>query len=448
MAERILSISGLRGVIGDGLDPEYVTRFAASLGTVANGGTVVLSRDGRSTGEMLRHAVLAGLMATGCKVLDLGIASTPTCGVMVTALGAAGGLQLTASHNPIEWNGLKPFSPRGSVFDQAAGERLLSVINGSPAYRKWSALGSVEIVADPNSEHQRRVFKLVDVAAIKSRKFKVVLDCNHGSGSLLGPQLLRDLGCEVIVMGGTADGQFEHPAEPLKENLATLMAAVTKHGADVGFAQDPDADRLAIVDNTGRYIGEELTLGLAVDHVLSRKQGPVVVNGSTSRVTADLAARYGSQFHRSHVGEANVVAKMLAVNALIGGEGNGGVIEPQVGFVRDSFVSMAYVLDGLVVRKTKLAEWVDTLPKYTIVKDKLHCPRERVDRACAALRAAYSSSVATEGDGLRLDWPDRWVQVRASNTEPIIRVIAEAPDESKAMSLCAEAVELAKRAVE
>lgn len=446
MAERILSISGLRGIIGDGLDPEYVTRFAASLGTVAKGGTVVLSRDGRSTGEMLRHAVLSGLLATGCKVLDLGIASTPTCGVMVTALKAAGGLQLTASHNPIEWNGLKPFSPRGSVFDKTAGEQLLSVINGTPRYRSWSELGTVETVVDPSSEHQRRVFKLVDVAAIKARKFKVVLDCNRGSGSLLGPQLLRDLGCEVIVMGGTADGQFEHPAEPLKENLTTLMDAVVKHGADVGFAQDPDADRLAIVDNTGRYIGEELTLALAVDHVLGRQKGSVVVNGSTSRVTADLAAKHGCQFHRSHVGEANVVAKMLEVGALIGGEGNGGVIEPQVGYVRDSFVSMAYVLDGLVVRRTPLAAWVDSLPRYTIVKDKLHCPRERVDQACAALRSAYGTATATEGDGLRLDWPDRWVQVRASNTEPIIRVIAEAPDDAKAKALCAEAVELAKQA--
>ncbi|WP_029247604.1 phosphoglucosamine mutase [Schlesneria paludicola] len=448
MAERILSISGLRGIIGDGLDPEYVTRFAASLGTVANGGTVVLSRDGRSTGEMLRHAVLSGLLATGCKVLDLGIASTPTCGVMVTALDAAGGLQLTASHNPIEWNGLKPFSPRGSVFDKATGEQLLSVINSTPRYRGWSELGTVEIVADPTSEHQRRVFKLVDVAAIKARHFKVVLDCNHGSGSLLGPQLLRNLGCEVIVMGGSADGQFEHPAEPLKENLTTLMKAVVQHGADVGFAQDPDADRLAIVDNTGRYIGEELTLALAVDHVLSRQKGAVVVNGSTSRVTADLAAKHGCQFHRSHVGEANVVAKMLEVGALIGGEGNGGVIEPHVGYVRDSFVSMAYVLDGLVVRRTPLAAWVDSLPRYTIVKDKLHCPRERVDRACAALRSAYATATATEGDGLRLDWPDRWVQVRASNTEPIIRVIAEAPDDSKAKALCAEAVELAKQATQ
>lgn len=448
MTERILSISGLRGIVGDGLDPEYVTRFSAALGSMMGGGTIVLSRDGRSTGEMLRHAVVAGLLGTGCRVVDLGIASTPTCGVMVTALGAAGGLQLTASHNPIEWNGLKPFSPRGSVFDKQLGERMLAVLESGPVYQRWNGLGSLELATAESSEHLNRVYKLVDVAAIKAKRFKVVLDCNRGSGSILGPKMLRDLGCDVTVMGDVPDGQFEHPAEPLKENLTSLMAAVVANGADVGFAQDPDADRLAIVDNTGRYIGEELTLGLCVDHVLSRKKGPVVVNGSTSRVTADLAQKHGCQFHRSHVGEANVVSKMLEVKALIGGEGNGGVIEPQVGFVRDSFVSMAYVLDGLVSRKTPLSAWVDTLPQYTIVKDKLHCPRERVDQACAALMKACGSATATAGDGLRLDWPDRWVQVRASNTEPIIRVIAEAPNAEIAKSLCAEAVGLAKRAVE
>ncbi|MFO1042240.1 MAG: phosphoglucosamine mutase [Planctomycetaceae bacterium] len=447
MAERILSISGLRGVVGDGLDPEYVTRFSASLGTMFEGGLVVVSRDGRSTGEMLRHAILSGLLATGCKVIDLGIASTPTCGVMVTALGAAGGLQLTASHNPIEWNGLKPFSPLGSVFDKALGERLLGVLETGPNYRPWSQLGTLTEISG-SREHLERVFRLVDGDAIQKRRFKVVLDCNHGSGSVLGPQMLRDLGCEVIVMGDSPDGQFEHPAEPLKENLTTLMAKVLESKADVGFAQDPDADRLAIVDNTGRYIGEELTLALCVDHVLARQKGPVVVNGSTSRVTADLAAKYGCPFYRSHVGEANVVSKMMEVKALIGGEGNGGVIEPRVGYVRDSFVSMAYVLDGLVTYPGSLSTWVDRLPQYTIVKDKLHCPRDRVGLACDALRSAYGTAVATEGDGLRLDWPDRWVQVRASNTEPIIRVISEAPSPEIARALCSEAVELARRAVQ
>ncbi|OYW12805.1 MAG: phosphoglucosamine mutase, partial [Planctomycetales bacterium 12-60-4] len=295
--QRILSISGLRGIVGDGLDPEYVARFAATLGTIFEGGTVVLSRDGRSTGEMLRHAVLSGLLSTGCEVIDLGIASTPTCGVLVKHLNAAGGLQLTASHNPIEWNGLKPFSPIGGVFDAALGEKLLAALEQPPRYRSWSGLGGVFAFEDAASVHLEKVLPLVDAAAIRGRKFKVVLDVNHGSGAILGPMLLAALGCEFVIMGGTPDGRFEHPAEPLKENLTALAEAVKSHGADVGFAEDPDADRLAIVDNTGRYIGEELTLALCVDHVLSQTQGPVVVNGSTSRVTADLAAKYGCEFH-------------------------------------------------------------------------------------------------------------------------------------------------------
>ncbi|MFO0919741.1 MAG: phosphoglucosamine mutase [Planctomycetaceae bacterium] len=447
MTERILSISGLRGIIGDGLDPEYITKFAAALGTLFEGGTVVLSRDGRSTGEMLRHAVLGGLLGTGCQVVDLGIASTPTCGVLVKHLGAAGGLQLTASHNPIEWNGLKPFAPIGGVFDAALGQKLLAQLDQPARYRSWDRLGGVVQYADASQVHLEKVLPLVDVAAIRARKFKVVLDVNHGSGAMLGPLLLESLGCEVTVLGGVADGQFEHPAEPLKENLIGLCDAVKQSGADVGFAEDPDADRLAIVDEHGQYIGEELTLALCVDHVLSQNRGPVVVNGSTSRVTADLAARHGSAFYRSHVGEANVVAKMREVNALIGGEGNGGVIEPRVGYVRDSFVGMAYVLDGLAKKQQPLSVWVGQLPRYDIVKDKLHCPRERVSAACAALKAKFSQATASDGDGLRLDWPDRWVQVRASNTEPIIRVIAEAPDPTSARQLCDEAKSLVESVV-
>ncbi len=441
MPQRILSISGLRGVIGDGLDPAYLVDFSCALGTMFQGGAVVLGRDGRATGPVLKHAVIAGLTATGCRVLDADIASTPTCGVLVQELEAAGGLMITASHNPVEWNGLKPFPPAGSVFDQALGERLLDVLsNRSFRLASWQNLGSCEAIADPGAPHLRRVLGLIDAPAIRKRQFKVVLDCNHGSGSVLGPRLLTELGCQVDVLGPLPDGQFDHNPEPLEQNLTGLAAEVKRHGADVGFAQDPDADRLAIVDDTGRYIGEELTLALCADYVLARTPGAVVVNGSTSRTTADIAAKYGCAFHRSYVGEAHVAAKMRAVDAIIGGEGNGGLIEPRVGYVRDSFAAMAYVLAGMATGTRPLSAWVDSLPKYAIVKDKIDCTRDEVGPACAALQSHFADAEAGAGDGLRLDWPDRWVQLRASNTEPIARVIAEAPDPVTARQLCTEAM--------
>lgn len=448
MPQRILSISGLRGVIGDGLDPQFLVEFAMALGTLADGGTIVLSRDGRSTGEMVRHAVVAGLLATGCKVLDAGIATTPTCGVLVRHHNAAGGLQITASHNPIQWNGLKSFSRAGAVLNATQGEELLRILNGkSFKLVGWEKLGTVEVLDNAAAPHIERVLSLVDVAAIRGRRFKVVLDCNHGSGGVATPQLLDALGCEVTVLGGTPDGRFKHVPEPIAENLKGLCDVVKQLGADVGFAQDPDADRLAIVDETGRYIGEELTLALCADFVLATRKGPFVVNGSTSRVTADVAAKHGCPFFRSHVGEANVVTKMNEVGAVFGGEGNGGVIDPQVGFVRDSFASTAYVLNGLARGTRTLSAWADSLPQYTIVKDKLECPRERVGAACAALRSDFGDATAQEGDGLRLDWSDRWVQVRASNTEPIIRVIAEAPSGDAARGLCARAIAIVRQAV-
>ena len=448
MASRILSISGLRGVIGDGLDPLYVAEFAAALGTMFSGGKVVVARDGRSTGPIVYHAVVSALLATGCEVLDAGIATTPTCGVLVKQLGAAGGLQITASHNPIEWNGLKPFAPDGSVFNRDLGQQLLQILEeDSILWKDWTQIGRVTVLEDPAAFHIEKVLKLVDVEAIRKRRFKVVLDCNHGSGATCGPRLLEELGCQVIVLGGVADGKFEHIPEPVEKNLRDLCVAVEKASADAGFAQDPDADRLAIVDNTGRYIGEELTLALAADHVLETRKGAFVVNGSTSRVTADIAKKHGCQFHRSFVGEAHVCAKMRAVQAVLGGEGNGGVIEPAVGYVRDSLVSMAYVLDGLAKRNSTLEAWADDLPFYTIVKDKIECPQTAVTAACNSLRDAFPDAKAAEGDGLRLDWADRWVQVRASNTEPILRVIAEAPETNDAMELCQRAMEVVRKAV-
>jgi phosphomannomutase len=397
---------------------------------------------------MIHQAVVSGLLATGCEVLDADVCTTPTCGVLVKHHRAAGGLQITASHNPIEWNGLKPFAPDGSVFNKDLGQQLINILETDAiAWKNWSGIGKVTKIDDPSKPHIDKVLSLVDVEAIRKKKYRVVLDCNHGSGATCGPRLLEALGCEVVVLGGTPDGRFEHIPEPTEKNLGNLCRAVIQHKAHAGFAQDPDADRMAIVDNEGRYIGEELTLALAADFVLERRKGPFVVNGSTSRVTADIATKHGCQFHRSYVGEAHVCAKMRSVQAVLGGEGNGGVIEPAVGYVRDSLVSMAYVLAGMADKKKTLAKWADSLPFYTIVKDKITCPANAVPAACDALRKAFPDAEARDGDGLRLDWSDRWVQVRASNTEPIIRIIAEAPETKDAVKLIDESMKIVEAAV-
>ena len=448
MPTRILSISGLRGIVGDGLEAEFLSTFARAVGRLANGGAIVVSRDGRGSGLMVRDAVLAGLAAEGCHVFDAGIASTPTCGLLVRQLDASAGLQITASHNPAEWNGLKPFDAAGRVFNAESGAKLIDAIASLEGESTREVSGVVELIDSPGTGHRDAVMGIVDVQAIRDRCPKVVLDCNHGSGAVLGPELLEALGCDVTVLGGVPDGEFAHMPEPLESHLGGLCQAVLDQGADVGFAQDPDADRLAIVDELGRYIGEELTMALAADRVLSFHPGPVVVNGSSSRVTADIVARYpGSSFHRSHVGEANVVAAMDDVGAVLGGEGNGGVIDPRVGGIRDSFVGMALVLEGLATGGLSLSEWVDGFPVYQIVKRKVPCPAGRVPAAVEALRAAFDDATATEGDGLRLDWEDRWVQVRGSNTEPIVRVISEAPDAVVAHRLCDAVVERVREAV-
>lgn len=440
MVQRILSISGLRGIVGDGLSPDYIAKFAGAVGTWAKGGTVVVSHDGRPSGEMVRQAVFSGLTATGCRVLDAGIAATPTSGVIVRSQHAAAGIQITASHNPQEWNGLKPFSNSGGIFNSEEGRQLLDILeNETIAWVSWDKIGQIDSLDDPSQPHLEKVLARVDVESIRKRNPKVVLDCNRGSGGVMGPTLLEQLGCETIVTGGVPDGLFEHPAEPTDQNLKDFSKLVKKLGAEIGFAQDPDADRLAVIDENGRYIGEELTLALCLDHVLASKPGPVVVNGSTSRTNEDIAKKHGCEFHRSFVGEAHVVAKMKQVGAVFGGEGNGGIIDPKIGYVRDSFVGMALILEGLARRGGTLSEWVDELPVYEILKDKMTCEREIVPLAIEKLKSRFADATPSEGDGLRLDWDNRWVQLRASNTEPIVRLIAEAPNADIASRLIQDA---------
>lgn len=438
MSDLIVSVSGIRGIIGEGLTPEPALRFAAALGTSFKGGRVVVSRDSRPSGLVIRHAVLAGLMGTGCEAHDLGIAPTPTVGLAVRRLGAAGGIQISASHNPAPWNGLKLFGADGAVLSPAAGREIQSAyLAGRFAYAPWDRLGSLVDCQAAEGWHRERVLELVDSAAIRAREFRVLLDSNAGAGGRLGTNLLDALGCQATVLGANPDGGFLHPPEPLAENLTGVLAKVREAKADIGFVLDPDADRLAILDERGSYIGEELTLALAVQCRLRQAKGPVVINMSSSRVTEDICKKAGVACHRSAVGEANVVAKMREVDALIGGEGNGGVIDPRVGWVRDPFLGIGLVLQLMAEERRPLSAIVADLPRYAIVKDKYSVSREKLPAVQDALEKRFAEAKPNRVDGLRLDWADRWVHIRGSNTEPIVRVIAEAPTEEQAKELCA-----------
>ncbi len=428
MSEPIISVSGLRGVVGESLTPEIAMRYVAAFAATLPPGPVVVSRDGRATGPMLAVAVHASLTAVGRAVLDAGIAATPTLGVLVRTNQAAGGVQISASHNPPQYNGLKLFSSQGRVIPAAAGQPVLEQYRStSPQCVSHDCVGRVQPLIDTWQAHLWLIQDIVDVTTIKDFCFRVLLDSNAGSGSVLGRRLLESLGCEVTLLGGEPTGQFLHPPEPTAENLAGVRQQVIDAQADIGFCQDPDADRLAVIDETGRYIGEEYTLVLCLDHVLRRRKGPIVTNCATSRMAEDLAAKYGVPFHRSAVGEANVVDKMLEVGAVFGGEGSGGPIDPQIGLVRDSFVGMALILAALSSRGKKVSELADELPRYEIRKATVQLAAEKLPAALNALERHFANARADRLDGLRLDWPDRWVIIRGSNTEPIVRIIAEAP---------------------
>ncbi|MEO1495842.1 MAG: phosphoglucosamine mutase [Planctomycetota bacterium] len=445
MSQPIISVSGLRGVIGETLTPEIASRYVAAFAAGLPEGTVLVTRDGRATGPMVADAVRAGIAAAGRDVLDAGVAATPTAGMLVQHEGCVGGVQISASHNPAEYNGLKLFGGDGRIIPGPAGQAVKDrYLGGEIDYAPHARLGGVRSLEDSTSEHLSRVAAVVDVERIRSKRFRVLLDSNHGSGCVLGRPLLEHLGCDVCLLGPTPDGQFAHPPEPTAENLSEVAHQATEGGYDAVFCQDPDADRLAIVDGDGRYIGEELTLALCVDHQLRRKPGPIVSNCSSSRVTRDLAEKYGAPFTQSAVGEANVVDAMLATDAVLGGEGAGGVIHPDVVLVRDSFLGMAMVLDAMAARGLPLAELADELPRYAIHKTKAKLDPDKLAATLDKLERRFDTADADRMDGLRLDWPQerKWLLVRASNTEPIVRLIAEAPEIDAAQAICREAAEV------
>ena len=438
VAEPIISVSGLRGVVGETLTAEVAVRYAAAFAAMAPAGTILIGRDSRPSGEMLAEAIQAGLQAAGRSTLDAGIVATPTVGVLVRHCRAGGGIVVTASHNPLPYNGIKLFSAEGRVAAGRGGPAGLDALPpGEAARPSHGPPGTRQPVADPLSCHLEAVLATVDVE--RHPRLPLPGRCwipTTGRAARWASRLLEALGCRVTLLGEATDGQFQHTAEPTAENLAGVLAAVPAAGADIGFCQDPDADRLAVIDHAGRYLGEEYTVALCVEHVLRRRRGPIVVNCASSRMSEDVALRHGVPLVRSAVGEANVVDAMIEHGAMFGGEGNGGPIDPRVGMVRDSFVGMAQLLDAMAERKLAIGQLAAELPRYEIVKIKVSLAKEKLPAAFEALEEQFPAAEADRLDGLRLDWPDRWLLVRGSNTEPAVRAIAEAPTAAEARRLC------------
>ncbi len=446
----VISVSGARGVVGDGLTPDLVVRLAAAHATLCGGGPIVIGRDSRVSGPFIFDAAALGVRGVGAEVIDLGIVPTPTVQLAVEQLGARGGLVVSASHNPAEWNALKFVGGLGSFLSAPEAARMLEIHDqGLQRWAGYDSLGSIRSHPGAVEAHLKRILGLscVDPGAVRKRRFKVVLDCAHGAGAVVTGPLLRELGCELTVLGEEPTGRFSRGPEPVPENLGDLGLEVRRQGADLGFAHDPDADRLAVVDETGTPIGEEYTLALSADHILGRHVGPMVVNLSTSSLSEAVARRHGAPFFRSCVGEANVVEEMRLRDAVVGGEGNGGLILPECHYGRDGSCAAAVLLSGLVQRGGPLSGWAGSLPRFEIRKTRQE-GRVPAERLRAAVKAAFPDGRVDERDGIRVDFEDGWVQLRPSGTEPISRILAEAREAGRAEALCRQATEAWRNALE
>jgi phosphomannomutase len=427
-----ISISGVRGVIGDSLSPTLLTRFAQAFGTYVGSGGIVIGRDPRTSGEMVKQAVIAGLLSSGCRVVDVGMCPVPTVQMMVRRYGAQGGLAITASHNPAEWNALKFIGPDGLFLGAGLAREMLDIYHqGEYTKVAGSEMRAVEVMSDATDIHIKEILDALGPLPSRSRRLRVVLDACNGAGSIVGPKLLAALGAEVFTLNDQPNGKFPRPAEPLPENLEDLCAAVKEHRADIGFAQDMDADRLAIVSEQGAPIGEDYTLVLATLHVLGQERGPVVANLSTTHALDFVVKRFHCPLYRTRIGEANVTERMQREGAVIGGEGNGGVIYPRINFARDSLVGMALILHLIARQERPLSEILGELPCLYMIKEKVICPSHKIRDVLRMIQKLYADAPMDLTDGVKVSLPHGWLHVRGSNTEPVIRLTAEAETEEQ-----------------
>ncbi|MDA3900580.1 MAG: phosphoglucosamine mutase [Spirochaetes bacterium] len=431
-SELMKSVSGIRGIVGETMTPALILNVARAFALYVRGGKVVIGRDGRCTGHAISAIIESTLALYGCDVVDLGVVPTPTVQIMVEDLEAAGGIIISASHNPIEWNAFKLLKSDGTFLNGREIEKFFALLEkdaGSP--KVWDEIGQVYTTDNAFTTHIRRVVNVISVSAIKRKRFKVALDSVNASGSYITTELLNYLNCKIVPVFCEITGTFPRVAEPQPQNLVDLSTAVLRYKCDIGFAQDPDADRLALVDETGTPLSEEYTLVLVAEHLLSQVKGRVVINLSTTKAVEDVAAKYGVECVRTAVGEINVVDEMKN-GARIGGEGNGGVISPEIHLGRDSLAGIGYILDMMAQRNKSLSELLEDLPRYYMRKGKVSFNRAKLKSLYAKIKKTFKDQKISEVDGIRIDFitiekfSNGWVHLRPSNTEPIFRIITEA----------------------
>lgn len=445
MARLMISVAGVRGIVGDGLTPEVVCRWGGAFGTFLGAGSVVVvGRDARDSGPVIESALVAGLRGAGCHVRRVGIVPTPTIQLAVEESEAAGGVAVTASHNPLPWNALKFIGGDGLFLTTDAGARVRRFAEeaGAIVYATHGALGSEGAAGDAAARHIEKILGLpyIDAGRTARRAFRVAVDCVNGAGAAVTPRLLERLGADVVRVHCEMDGQFPRHAEPRAEHLGDLVRAVRETRADIGVAHDPDADRVVFVTGSGRALSEEFSLAIACEaRLASEKGGVVVTNLSTSQMVDAIAARHGARVERTPIGEANVAHRMRAVQSVIGGEGNGGVIQPLVHLARDGPAAVALVLALLAERDQTLDEVVDGLPRFAIAKREEHVDDFDSNRLRSRMESRFGQGIADEVDGMKLTWGNRWLHVRQSGTEPIVRIIAETPTQEETESLIREA---------
>jgi phosphomannomutase len=435
MGTLMVSVSGIRGIVGNGLDPETLVKYTNAYADFCGKGKIVIGSDGRITGDMVRNIVIGTLIARGNDVIDIGVCPTPTVLFNVKKLQAVGGISLSASHNPNEWNALKLLNKHGEFMTPDENKQMLESMDQSEnKYATWDKLGKVTQYPDGLTEHMNAVLSLpqIDVEKIREQKFKVVLDCVNGAGSWIMPQLLERLGCEVIKVNCEKNGVFPRLPEPLPENLVETMEIINQNNVDLGIVVDPDVDRLVLLTEKGEPFGEENTIVQATRFALSKEKGNVVANLSTTRAVDDMAFKFGCEVFRSPVGEANVVNKMKEVNAVIGGEGSGGVIYPALHYGRDALVGTVMILQQLAEYGDSISEFKKEIPEYFIRKSKVNIGNSNPDLVIDQVKEKYKAEKVNDEDGVRVDFDDHWVHFRKSNTEPIIRCIVEAETKESA----------------